>query len=449
MDGERERGGARRAGPAHRLLRVRAQDGQGVLEYVGVLVLVTAIIAAVASLNVPVSLANAVSCEVKQITQSGCAQGAAAVSAGSALGTANPISPTGRAPTEAQMEKILGSNRLIDACAGNGQSEIGADNAPDSPACKAQLAQLSPRARSVLELMAALFQSEHDWRPGEGQTRAQYFQTLLASYLQNPGDAVIALSRTAQALQSGPILANQKLESTPGDLWDGFLGSLCGGYGVCLGGTTLSQAYQQAYHASADIAKVTSTVLLATGVAGALKDVFGAGVKAVLARFGTTESQELEQTVEELQSEAENGGNEEPPSSGGGGKPPPGGGPGGWQPVNESMSDRARAYQEQITGHSSSEAYVVGGVKFDGYRDGVLIDAKGPGYDWAVKDGEFIPNYRGAQAMVDQATRQVAAANGTPIEWDVAEPQAKEAIQTLLEDNGITGITVRYVPPRP
>jgi hypothetical protein len=82
---------------------------------------------------------------------------------------------------------------------------------------------------------------------------------------------VIALSREAQQLQSGPLLRNEKIESTPGDLWDGFLGSLCGGYGICLGGTTLSQAYQQAYHASTQISKMTTPVLLATGVVGALR----------------------------------------------------------------------------------------------------------------------------------------------------------------------------------
>jgi len=51
------------------------------------------------------------------------------------------------------------------------------------------------------------------------------------------------------------------------------------------------------------------------------------------------------------------------------------------------MKPPARRYQEQITGHSADDAYWVGGmstqaggVKFDGFMDGVLLAAKGPGY---------------------------------------------------------------------
>jgi len=51
------------------------------------------------------------------------------------------------------------------------------------------------------------------------------------------------------------------------------------------------------------------------------------------------------------------------------------------------MSQRAARYQEQICGQPVSEAYWVGGVgkssggvKFDGFKDGILLEAKGPGY---------------------------------------------------------------------
>ena len=43
------------------------------------------------------------------------------------------------------------------------------------------------------------------------------------------------------------------------------------------------------------------------------------------------------------------------------------------------MSARTAAYQTQITGQTG-QAYIVNGVKFDGYTDGMLLDAKGPGY---------------------------------------------------------------------
>lgn len=111
------------------------------------------------------------------------------------------------------------------------------------------------------------------------------------------------------------------------------------------------------------------------------------------------------------------------------------------------MSARAAAYQEQITGRAASQSYVVNGVKFDGYSGGVLQDAKGPGYAWAVKNGQFIPRYHGAQDLLDQAQRQVAAAQGAPITWSVAEENTATAIENLFGRNGIYGINVEYVPP--
>nr|WP_159105209.1 hemagglutinin repeat-containing protein [Herbaspirillum sp. B39] len=88
-------------------------------------------------------------------------------------------------------------------------------------------------------------------------------------------------------------------------------------------------------------------------------------------------------------------------------------GGGRWIPVNESMSDRARAYQEQITGRSG-QAYLVNKVKFDGVKsDGTLQDAKGPGYEKFVgKNGRFEPWYEGKEALIDQAARQINAAKG-------------------------------------
>jgi len=51
--------------------------------------------------------------------------------------------------------------------------------------------------------------------------------------------------------------------------------------------------------------------------------------------------------------------------------------------------------------------------------------------------------------MRNDARRQLEVAAGTPIEWDVAEPEAVQAIKTLLRRNRIRGIIVRHVPPRP
>jgi hypothetical protein len=121
---------------------------------------------------------------------------------------------------------------------------------------------------------------------------------------------------------------------------------------------------------------------------------------------------------------------------------------GQWQSVNESMLERARAYQQQITGRSG-QAYFVDGVKFDGVANGGLIDAKGPGYANFVKNGRFRHWFNGADELVEQAQRQVRAANGTPIRWHVAEADAVTAIRNLFADSGITGIDIIHTPVVP
>jgi hypothetical protein len=121
-------------------------------------------------------------------------------------------------------------------------------------------------------------------------------------------------------------------------------------------------------------------------------------------------------------------------------------GPGQWQEVTESMSEQAAAYQSQITGAEEGVGYVVKGVKFDGYLDGVLQDAKGLNYAKFIKNGEFYPWYRGAARMLKQADDQLRVAGDTPITWSVAEPLAAKTIARLLDDNGYGAINVVYVP---
>jgi len=135
-------------------------------------------------------------------------------------------------------------------------------------------------------------------------------------------------------------------------------------------------------------------------------------------------------------------------------------GPGEWGPASESMSPRARRYQEQITGHSADEAYWVGGVgkdsggvKFDGFEEGALLEAKGPGYANKFLD-DLKPKVwferSGARALIEQALRQLAKAPaGVPIRWHVAERKTAEAIRELLRGRGITEIEIVFTPPVP
>ncbi|WP_224370340.1 Tox-REase-5 domain-containing protein [Hyalangium versicolor] len=131
-------------------------------------------------------------------------------------------------------------------------------------------------------------------------------------------------------------------------------------------------------------------------------------------------------------------------------------GPGDWGPSRESMSKRAARYQEQISGHPASEAYWIGGkdlksggVKLDGFKDDVLLEAKGPGYANKFADNLkpkkwFAPS--GARQLIEQANRQLKAARGIPIRWHVAEKKAADAIRELLANAEVTGIEVVHTP---
>lgn len=124
--------------------------------------------------------------------------------------------------------------------------------------------------------------------------------------------------------------------------------------------------------------------------------------------------------------------------------------PGVWDTENESMSEMAQEYQSQVTGAEPGQVYRVEDVKFDGYSNGTLLEAKGPGYAKFVQaDGTFKPWFQGASNMLDQAERQLAVAKGMPIEWHVAEQPAAEAITNLFAENGITGIKVIWTPMIP
>ncbi|MCY0997952.1 restriction endonuclease fold toxin 5 domain-containing protein [Myxococcus sp. MISCRS1] len=134
-------------------------------------------------------------------------------------------------------------------------------------------------------------------------------------------------------------------------------------------------------------------------------------------------------------------------------------GPGQWAPANEKMSPRARRYQEQISRHSADEAYWVGGtttknggVKFDGFEKGVLLEAKGPGYAKFFEglDPKSWFKNSGAKSLVEQAQRQLRAvrATNTPVRWHVAEESAADAIRNLLERyEDAAGIEVVFTPP--
>ncbi len=139
---------------------------------------------------------------------------------------------------------------------------------------------------------------------------------------------------------------------------------------------------------------------------------------------------------------------------------PPAGGPGKWVESAESMSDRARRYQAQVTGTPDGRVYRVENVRtrdgklkpkvdFDGFRDGVLLEAKGPGYLNFVKNGRFTRFFTGADDIVEQAKSQLAAAGELKVRWHVAEAETAQAIGVLLEDAKLSKIEIVHTPALP
>lgn len=124
-------------------------------------------------------------------------------------------------------------------------------------------------------------------------------------------------------------------------------------------------------------------------------------------------------------------------------------GPGQFMLSTEKMRPRAAEYQQQITGQEPGTVYIVNGRKFDGYnRDSnTLLEAKGPGYAKFIdkQTGEFKPWFKGDQALLKQAEKQIEAAPGKSIEWHFAEKETADFVQNAFREKGLN-IKVIYTP---
>lgn len=120
-------------------------------------------------------------------------------------------------------------------------------------------------------------------------------------------------------------------------------------------------------------------------------------------------------------------------------------GPGNFRRANDRHSPVSGAYQQQVSGFPQDFTYNVNGVEFDGYLDDVLLEAKGPNYAWMVTDGRFRPGMNVRAGSLDQARRQIQAADGVPVQWHVMEPEAAQAFRDLFRREGLD-IEVIHVP---
>jgi len=109
-------------------------------------------------------------------------------------------------------------------------------------------------------------------------------------------------------------------------------------------------------------------------------------------------------------------------------------GPGQHVRANEHMYAEARAYQERVAGAKPYEAYELNDVRFDGFENGVLIDAK-YGYKGHIKDGKFADWFRNGKPFIIQAERQIKAAPNMKIQWRFSEKEVADMVRELLHKN--------------
>lgn len=112
-------------------------------------------------------------------------------------------------------------------------------------------------------------------------------------------------------------------------------------------------------------------------------------------------------------------------------------------------SAAARAYEEQITGYPVEYSIYVEGdlseVEFDGFRDGVLLEAKGPSianilsHEW----GEH-QIYEYLEDMQKQLDAMARGGLDMPIHWHFAE---EEAMNIMLGQRIPPGIRLFHTPP--
>lgn len=135
---------------------------------------------------------------------------------------------------------------------------------------------------------------------------------------------------------------------------------------------------------------------------------------------------------------------------------PPSGGPGQWMRKRESMMPEAQRYQTQVTGAPEGWVYRVSTgpgprdfVDFDGFKDGVLLEVKGPGYKELIRRMKGKPWFEGMDKMLVQARKQSAVAKDIPIQWRFAEKEVAELVRNLFREENFDNIKVIHTEMSP
>lgn len=128
-------------------------------------------------------------------------------------------------------------------------------------------------------------------------------------------------------------------------------------------------------------------------------------------------------------------------SSGGGSDGPSGAefmekeGPGAWYKLKYNNLNAAK-YQSARNGRPLGWDYYYNKVKFDGYRDGALLECKN---NWkslvSKRKGDFYGFIK--HVILKQAKTQQTASNGMKVIWEWSDQEAGDACRKLFQDNNI------------
>ena len=128
---------------------------------------------------------------------------------------------------------------------------------------------------------------------------------------------------------------------------------------------------------------------------------------------------------------------------------PPGGGPGQWERKLESMQPEAQRYQSQVTGAPEGWVYRIRTgpgprdvVDFDGFKEGVLLEVKGPGYQKLFRKMNGKKWFEGLDDMLAQAKKQNTAVKDVSVQWHFAEQEVADLIRRLFLQENLDNIQV-------
>lgn len=103
----------------------------------------------------------------------------------------------------------------------------------------------------------------------------------------------------------------------------------------------------------------------------------------------------------------------------------------------------AKKYQAEASGDAAL-SFDKAGVSFDDIANGKLIDRKF-GHSSVFDSTGNVANNTRAQSLLTQANRQLGAAGGNPIRWEISSQGGANGIKRLFRNNGIN-IEVVHVP---